>query len=188
MVGGMDLVNQLSVREHELIPVSYTVGGINHGQLELLGGLLVNISLGDREHQELCYIAKGVKEVLLSGATMKALGIISENFPAVGAEIPRCELRDGGRGNLAGPQYPQQMVGLWAAPAHTQLHPNLQRVFPSGQLFPIWTPPWNSGQFTDMSTGDSQVWPASTTCQWPALPSLAGRREEGDRHQTKFVR
>ena len=60
MVGGMDLVNQLSVREHELIPVSYTVGGINHGQLELLGGLLVNISLGDREHQELCYIAKGV--------------------------------------------------------------------------------------------------------------------------------
>ena len=122
-----------------------------------------------------------------SHLVVKALGIISENFPAVGAEIPRCELRDGGRGNLAGPQYPQQMAGLWAAPAHTQLHPNLQRVFPSGQLFPIWTPPWNSGQFTDMSTGDSQVWPASTTCQWPALPSLAGRREEGDRHQTKFV-
>ena len=96
LVGGMNLVNQLGVKKHELIPVSYNVGGVNQGKLELLGGLLVNVSLGDRDHQELCYIAKGVEDLLLSGATMKALGIIPENFPAgnaTTAKVQRCECR-----------------------------------------------------------------------------------------------
>ena len=112
LVGGMNLVHQLGVKKHELIPVSYSVGGVNHGKLELLGGLLVNVSLEDKDHQELCYIAKGVEDLLLSGATMKALGIISENFPAgnpTTARVQRCECRprDGGSENLAGLQHPQ---------------------------------------------------------------------------------
>ena len=118
LVGGMNLVHQLGVKKHELIPVSYRVGGVNHGKLELLGGLLVNVSLEDKDHQELCYIAKGVEDLLLSGATMKALGIISENFPAgnpTTARVQRCEcrLRDGGSENLARLQ-------------HLQLHHYLQ--------------------------------------------------------------
>ena len=161
MVGGIDLIHQLRVEKHELIPVSHTVGGINHGRLELLGGLLVNISLGDRDHQELCYIAKGVKEVLLSGATMKALGIISENFPAGHSsqtEVTRCERRDRSYKKLAGLQYPQQMAGLCETPVaqiYPQLHHNLLHVqqqplqaqqFNTSPMFPVWSSLSSSGQ------------------------------------------
>ena len=97
MVGGMNLIHQLRVKKHELIPVSYSIGGVGNGQLELVGGLLVNVSLGDRSHKQLCYIARGVSDLLLSESTMKALGIVSEDFPATDPSRPRvqkCELKD----------------------------------------------------------------------------------------------
>ena len=83
LVGGMNLVHQLRVKKQELIPVSYSIGGVDNGPLELIGGLLVEISLGDRSYKQLCYIAKNVTELLLSEATMKVLGMIPENFPEV---------------------------------------------------------------------------------------------------------
>ena len=97
LVGGMNLVHQLRVKKQELIPVSYSIGGADNGPLELIGGLLVEISLGDRSHKQLCYIAKDVTELLLSEATMKALGMIPENFPCVSpprATIQKCEVKD----------------------------------------------------------------------------------------------
>ena len=97
LVGGMNLVHQLRVKKQELIPVSYNIGGADNGPLELIGGLLVEVSLGDRSHKELCYIAKNVTELLLSEATMKALGMIPENFPDVGpsmATVQKCEVKD----------------------------------------------------------------------------------------------
>ena len=140
LVGGMDLVHQLRVKKHELIPVSNTVGGADHGQLELLGGLLVNVSLGDRDHQELCYIAKGVKELFLSGSTMKALGIISENFPAAGpAKRPQYSLQ---------PHRHQQLH---------QLQPHLGQQFPVGPMFPVQHPSVSSGQFKDRFGVDRQL-------------------------------
>ena len=97
LVGGMNLAHQLRVKRHELIPVSYSVGGVDNGQLELIGGLLLDISLGDKNYKQLCYIAKGVNELLLSKTTMKKLGIVSEHFPETEesqTRIGKCELRD----------------------------------------------------------------------------------------------
>ena len=97
LVGGMNLVHQLRVKKHELVPVSYSIGGVDNGQLDLIGGLLVEISHGDRSCKQLCYIAKDVTELLLSEATMKALGMIPENFPDRGptrATVQKCEVKD----------------------------------------------------------------------------------------------
>ena len=178
LVGGMDLAHQLSVKKHELIPVSSTVGVVNHGQLELLGGLLLDISLGDREHQELCYIAKGVKDLLLSTATMKALGIISENFPSAipaPAEVQRCERRGGGSQSMAHPQlHPHHQLPWQPLPGghHTTtaappylVPPNMMigapgpsQHFTMAPMFPVWSPPAGPDQFTSMYGRDGQPW------------------------------
>ena len=41
----MNLVHDLGVKKHELFPVSQRVRGANAGCLDLVGGLLVDISL-----------------------------------------------------------------------------------------------------------------------------------------------
>ena len=128
LVGGLDLVHQLRVKKHELIPVSHRVRGVNNGQLELIGGLLVDISLGDRNHQELCYIAKDVKGLFLSGATMKALGIISENFP----EASPAE------------NDPQQPSCLWPPTVRAQPQMYQQHQQPLNMMIGV---PWPSHQF-----------------------------------------
>ena len=98
MVAGMNLVHQLGVKRHELIPVSFRIGAADNDPLKLIGGILVNVSLSDRSHKQLCYIAEGVNSLLLSETTLKKLGLIPENFPAVETtnrvKVQKCEIKD----------------------------------------------------------------------------------------------
>ena len=65
LVGGMDLVHSLGVKKHELFPVSQRVRGANASRLELIGGLLLEISVTAEDgsinvSRQMVYISEGV--------------------------------------------------------------------------------------------------------------------------------
>ena len=86
LVGGMNLVHQLGVKKHELVPISQKVRAGNRSPLQLIGGMLLNLryehETGEvREYRQLCYIAHDVDTLLLSKTTLQNLGIIPRDFP-----------------------------------------------------------------------------------------------------------
>ena len=88
MVGGMDFVHRIGVKKSELIPVSLRLRGAGSARLDLIGGLFLDVSIilanGEvRRSSQMCYIAHGVKKILLSKSACKDLGIIRENFPEI---------------------------------------------------------------------------------------------------------
>ena len=92
LISGMDLVHSLGVKKHELIPVNQKLQGANNSSINLLGGLLLEISANDSTGnvvttKQLCYIGDGVKHMLLSKSCCKELGILSQQFPTPGENI-----------------------------------------------------------------------------------------------------
>ena len=80
----MDFVHRIGVKKSELIPVSQ----YGSARLDLIGGLFLDVSIilanGEvRRSSQMCYIAHGVKKILLSKSACKDLGIIRENFPEI---------------------------------------------------------------------------------------------------------
>ena len=104
VVAGMDLAHRLGVGRKELFPVSSSIRAANSEGLRLVGGLLITISATGpevtiRSGDHMCYISENVNRLFLSKAACRDLGIISENFPEVGAadnlnSINKCDLVD----------------------------------------------------------------------------------------------
>ena len=83
-------LSKLGLIENDLIPVEMKLGGANGSQLKIIGGVFLSISGTDAagklwETNQLCYVAEGVQKLLLSKEACIKLGIISNNFPAVGS-------------------------------------------------------------------------------------------------------
>ena len=89
-VVGMRFIHSLGLTKSELIPLSHGVNAANNLGLGLLGGALVTFSGSDcngntRTSKQLCYVAETIDSVFLSRSACVDLGLISKNFPTIGA-------------------------------------------------------------------------------------------------------
>ena len=87
-VGGIEMIHRMGLKKHNLIPVSQRVSGANNNSLQLLGGVFIDVSATSNTGEtvttrELCYIADGVRRLLLSKRTCINLGILSNRFPTI---------------------------------------------------------------------------------------------------------
>ena len=90
VVMGVKTVYAMGLGKKNIIPVGMTIRAANTGGLKLLGGVLVRISGKvqdgrERFTRQLAYVAEDVDRVFLSKKACEELGIISNNFPIIGA-------------------------------------------------------------------------------------------------------
>ena len=76
--------------EQDLLLPELSLKAANTSGIDIVGALFVEISGKDvsglvRKTRQICYIAKGVKEQLLSKKTCEKLGMIPARFPIIGA-------------------------------------------------------------------------------------------------------
>ena len=88
VVGGLNLLRSLGMSRIELFPVSSKIKTANKKGLELLGGILVNITAAGasghtRTGKYMVYISSEVDSLFLSRAACRDLGIIGPNFPEI---------------------------------------------------------------------------------------------------------
>ena len=96
VVIGPGTIHAMKVKKKDLIPVGMRIKAANMGGLRLLGGLPIIISGIDtqgneRETRQLAYIAENVQRIFLSKEACRDLGIISKEFPTIGAHSPSGE-------------------------------------------------------------------------------------------------
>ena len=89
-LAGTDLIDSMNISRRSLIQVSQRVKGVSSQALPIIGALLLDITGQDKEghsitSRQLVYIAKGAQRILLSRKACQELGIISSDFPMVGA-------------------------------------------------------------------------------------------------------
>lgn len=89
-LAGTDLINSMNISRQSLIQVSQRIVGVSSQALPIIGALLLDITGQDKEGHsitstQLVYIAKGAKRILLSKKACQELGIISSDFPMIGA-------------------------------------------------------------------------------------------------------
>ena len=89
-LAGTDLINSMNISRQSLIQVSQRIVGVSSQTLPIIGALLLDITGQDKEGHsitstQLVYIAKGAKRILLSKKACQELGIISSDFPMIGA-------------------------------------------------------------------------------------------------------
>ena len=86
---GTEQLARLGLTSKDLLEVDLRLKGANGGSIRILGGLFITISGEDRRNgkwstRQLCYVAEGVTKLMLSREACVQLGIISDNFPAIG--------------------------------------------------------------------------------------------------------
>ena len=89
VVCGIDLVHKLGVKRGELIPLANGINAANNQGIELLGGILITITVFGKDGRprvsnQLCYVAEGLHRLFLSKTVCKDLGIINPTFPTIG--------------------------------------------------------------------------------------------------------
>ena len=89
-LAGTDLINSMNISRQSLIQVSQRIKDVSSQALPIIGALLLDITGQDKEGHsitstQLVYIAKGAKRILLSKKACQELGIISSDFPMIGA-------------------------------------------------------------------------------------------------------
>ena len=89
-LAGTDLINSMNISRQSLIQVSQRIKDVSSQALPIIGALLLDITGQDKEGHsitstQLVYIAKGAKRILLSRIACQELGIISSDFPMIGA-------------------------------------------------------------------------------------------------------
>ena len=90
VVMGLKTVYAMGLGKKNIMPVGMTIKAANTGGLRLLGGILVRITGQgldgvERITRQLAYVAEEVDRVFLSKKACEELGIISRNFPIIGA-------------------------------------------------------------------------------------------------------
>ena len=87
---GPEELPKLGLSRSDLMDVQMGLSAANGSGLKIIGALFVNITgestLGEvYETKQLCYVAEGVDRMLLSREACCKLGIINDQFPAVGS-------------------------------------------------------------------------------------------------------
>ena len=90
IVIGPETIHAMGLKNQDLIPTRMNIKAANMGGMNLMGGIPVTIegldALGvERTTNQLAYVAKEVNRIFLSKAACRDLGIISNDFPTIGA-------------------------------------------------------------------------------------------------------
>ena len=86
-------MQRMNISKRNLITVSQRIRDVSGQSLHIIGALPLDISGFDKEGntittKQLVYIANGATRILLSKRACQELGIISHDFPLIGAHKP----------------------------------------------------------------------------------------------------
>ena len=81
---GTDLLVTMGIEVDFLVPTRMGVKGVASSKVSVLGALFLEISAGGRVTQQLVYIARGARQLILSEKALMDLGVIPESFPSAG--------------------------------------------------------------------------------------------------------
>ena len=81
---------KFGMTEHDLLIPELSLKAANTSGIDIVGALFVEISGKDvsglvRKTRQICYVAKGITELLLSKEACEKLGMIPVGFPIIGA-------------------------------------------------------------------------------------------------------
>ncbi len=82
---GPNLLSQFHVSLSFLIPTRLEVKGITHFPVTMLGALFLEVSSNGMRTQQIVYIAREARSLILSETALKDLGVIPANFPTAGS-------------------------------------------------------------------------------------------------------
>ena len=90
---GVKIAYGLGFKKKDFIPVKLRMNAINTNKVEILGAILLRLSGRDKhgtvvESAQICYVTSEMDKFYISRETCINLGIISEDFPAVGEMLP----------------------------------------------------------------------------------------------------
>ena len=80
-------MEQLHCPSSALIPTSHGIHGITESSLDILGTLLLQITAGRHQTNQMVYIAKNIAGFYLSQTVMKDLNIIPRSFPCISTTL-----------------------------------------------------------------------------------------------------
>ena len=84
---GPEIMEQLHCPASALVPTSHGIHGITENSLSILGALLLQITAGGHQTNQVVYVAKNIKGFYLSQTAMKDLNLIPSTFPCTSATI-----------------------------------------------------------------------------------------------------
>ncbi len=82
---GPGLLSYFHVDEDFLIPTKLIVKGIAHFPVTILGALFLEVSSNGMHTQQIVYIAREARSLILSETALKDLGVLPQNFPTAGS-------------------------------------------------------------------------------------------------------
>ena len=164
-ISGVALMNRLNLSSRDLIPVSQSVVAANESDMDILGGVILRITVRAEEVEAstnvLCYISRKCKGMYLSLAACKDLTIVHKNFPA-----PLGELAAAVKGVKAKPRHEEggNILAKCGCPVRAQPPP-----------LPEVVPEWG-GDVTRLKDWILHRYAASAfnICTHQALPSMTG--------------
>ena len=85
-ISGVALIERLNLSSRDLIPVSQSVIAANESEMDIIGGVILEITVRDEGFEVstnvLCYISRKCRGTYLSLAACKDLTIVHDKFPA----------------------------------------------------------------------------------------------------------
>ena len=79
--GGLDFLKEINCPVSYLVPTSHRIHGITQDGLDIIGSVMLRISVGDRTTRQMVHISKNTHGLYLSETALKELGVISREFP-----------------------------------------------------------------------------------------------------------
>ena len=86
---GLEQLPRLGLSTNDLLECDMKLSGANNSTIEVVGAVFIVISGKDKsgnswQTNQLCYVARGVKKLIMSMEACMKLGILSQSFPDVG--------------------------------------------------------------------------------------------------------
>ena len=160
-LAGSDLLNQMGLQKHNLVPVSMQMSAANNEGIKIIGALPLRITGTSPSGvklvtRQLVYFTPSTKRMFLSKHACTALGLISANFPTVGEAF---ETKD--------------LLSTSSPAAHTCQCPKRQLPPPPPTSLPY--PPTDSNR-DKLEKYLLDLYKASTfnTCEHQPLPMMTG--------------
>ena len=90
-IAGVNIIHALGIKKHELYPVSTKISAANNRLIPMLGGLFLEMRIGEKICKQLVYVTDQVECIFLSKKACRDLGVIGEEFPA---QVAKCTAVD----------------------------------------------------------------------------------------------
>ena len=79
--GGLDFLNEINCPVSYLVPTSHRIHGITQDGLDIIGSVMLRMSINGHTTRQMVHISKNTRGLYLSETALKELGVISQEFP-----------------------------------------------------------------------------------------------------------